>query len=193
MRVNRNRDGESTWRRRRTVAAWLAGIAMPAFVAAQAVEDGAQGTTAAVYAEPKVEVVVQTTDNATAMTECRGADSLSEFAAEEATIESDPNAAAVASDEPGAGTDVLVLQIKASHYRNLDQTSLVFREDVVDLVTNHTGYQNGPFRLGWLRTPMSRDFESLRARIERYRTLSLNEVLMAAQKRRNLANTRCGG
>ena len=106
MRVNRNRDGESTWRRRRTVAAWLAGIAMPAFVAAQAVEDDANGTTAAGYAEPKVESVVQTADNATARTECLRADSLSAFAEEAATTKADPNDAATASDEPQAGTDV---------------------------------------------------------------------------------------
>ena len=129
MRVNRNRDGKSAGRRRRTAAAWLAGIAMPAFVAAQAVEDDANGTTAAIYAEPRVEVVVQTTDNATAMTECPRADSQSAFAEEAATTEADPNDAASASDEPRAGTDVLVLQIEASHYRSLDQTSLVFSED----------------------------------------------------------------
>ena len=148
---------------------------MPAFVAVKAVENDAERTTAATYAEPTVEVVVQTADNAAAKAGCQGADSLLALTEGEATTEAEPNDAGAASDEPRAESDVLVLQIEQDYFRNLDQTSLVFRGDVVDLFTNHSGYQNDPVRLGWLRAPLSRDFESLRARIERYRTRILNE------------------
>ena len=181
MRAIRNRGGESTTRRRRRAASWLVGIAMPGIVAVQALAHEAQGTAteiraeATVHVEPAVEVFAPVTERVEAMTKCDVADSPSVFADVEATTGAELNDAAAASDGRQADTDVLVLQVEASHYRNLDQTSLVFRGDVVDLVTNHTGYQNGPFRLGWLRTPASREFESLRARIERYRALILSE------------------
>ena len=159
----------------------LAGIAMPAIVAVQALAHEAQSTAIEIRAEPTVHVepavaeFAPVTERAEAMTECDIAGSPSAFAEEAATTAVEPNETAAASEGRQADMDVLVLQIEASHYRNLDQTSLVFREDVVDLVTNHTGYQNGPFRLGWLRTPMSRDFELLRTRIGRYRALILSE------------------
>ena len=173
------RGGESRVRRQRCTAAWLAGIAMSAFVAVEAVEDDAEVTTAVVHVEPIAEVVVQAADNPEAKTECRGTDSLPTLTDEEGSTEGEPNEAEAASEAPQGDTDFLVLQIEASYYRNLDQTSLVFREDVVDLFTNNSGYQQDPVRLGWLRVPMSRDFEALRARIERYRAWILNEVTSA--------------
>ena len=181
MRAIRNHGGESTDRRWRRVAFWLAGIAMPAIVAVQAVAHESQRTTTAARAEPTqhveqaVEAFVPVTESAEAMTECDVADSSSALAEVKAATEADPNDAAATSEGHQAETDVLILQVEASSYRNLDQTSLVFRADVVDLFTNHSGYQEDPVRLGWLRAPMSRDFESLRALIERYRALILNE------------------
>ena len=179
--AKRNRGGESTAWRQRRAAIWMTGIAMSAFVAVQAVENDVESTKAVIFAEPIVhaepivEVVVQATDKAEAKTRCQGADSLLALTEGEATTEADPNDAGAASEGHQSDTDVLVLQIEASHYRNLDQTSLVFRGDVVDLFTNNSDYQKDPVRLGWLRAPMTRDFESLRARIETYRSRILNE------------------
>ena len=72
--------------------------------------------------------------------------------------------------------DFLIVQLTVSHSRNYDQISLVFREDVVDLVTNTSTYQEEPVRLGWLRNPMSEYFTVMRDRIEIYHAMLRDEV-----------------
>ena len=70
----------------------------------------------------------------------------------------------------------LIFQLNVSHHRNHDQISLVFREDVVDLVTNTSTYQEEPIRLGWLRNPMSEYFTILKKRIEIYHAMLRDQV-----------------
>ena len=169
------RGGESRVRRQRCTAAWLAGIAMSASLAAQANENDPNRTSAECRTEAMVQMMGPASGEAGARARPQRVDPPPASNEVEAPVHAGQNEAEAASEGPRGDTDVLVLQIEASYYRHLDQTSLVFRGDVVDLVTNNSGYQKGPVRLGWLRAPMSRDFESLRARIERYRARILNE------------------
>ena len=70
----------------------------------------------------------------------------------------------------------LIFQYSVSHHRNHDEISLVFREDVVDLVTNTSTYQPDPVRLGWLRNPMNTHFTLLRDRLRIYHAMFGNTV-----------------
>ena len=88
-----------------------------------------------------------------------------------ATVETAPPPEATPKDE-----NPLIFQLNVSHPRNHDQISLVFRNDIVDLVTNTSTYQQEPVRLGWLRNPMSDYFTVLRDRIEIYHAMLRDEV-----------------
>ena len=72
-----------------------------------------------------------------------------------------------ASKSTRAEAEVLVLQLNQSHYKNLDQISLIFRGDVVDLVTNTSMYQEEPFRLGWHRNRVNTEFTHMRQLVEK--------------------------
>ena len=170
MRAIRNHGGEPTDRRWRRAASWLAGIAMPAIVAVQAVAHESQRTTTAtraeptLHVEPAVEAFVPVTESAEAMTECDVADSPSALAEVKAATEAEPNDAAATSEGHQAETDVLILQVEASHYRDLDQTSLVFRADVVGMWSLGAGYI-GP----GVRRPRVRNLRARRRRSPRIR------------------------
>ena len=63
----------------------------------------------------------------------------------------------------------LVLQWEVSHSLNVDQTSLIFRQDTVELVTNTHSYQSGDeVRLGWFQSPMNADLERLQHEVRHY-------------------------
>ena len=64
----------------------------------------------------------------------------------------------------------LVLQWEVSHSLNVDQTSLIFRQDTVELVTNTHSYQSGDeVRLGWFQSPMNADLERLQHEVRHCR------------------------
>ena len=77
----------------------------------------------------------------------------------------------------------LVLQWEVSHSRNTDQISLIFRQDIVELVTNTSSYQKDkPVRLGWFQSPMDYELEDMRGRIRMFygqlrRTIPLSELI----------------
>ena len=63
----------------------------------------------------------------------------------------------------------LVLQMQVSHPRNVDQTSLIFREETVDFVTNSfqiSSQQRSPkFLLGHFQATLNNDFKILQKQI----------------------------
>ena len=90
--------------------------------------------------------------------------------------ETERNESVPSPEDTSKDENPLVLQFSVSHHRNYDQVSLVFREDVVDLVTNTYTYQQDPVRLGWLRNPMRDYFAILRDTIEIYHAMLGNTV-----------------
>ena len=63
----------------------------------------------------------------------------------------------------------LTLQYEVSHYRNKDQISLIFRDHVVELVTNTSSYQKTKEpRLGRFESPMSAELKELKEKLRRY-------------------------
>ncbi len=70
----------------------------------------------------------------------------------------------------------LVLQMKVSHPRNVDQVSLIFKENTVNLVNNvHQISSNSkhrkPIQLGQFQTGLTRDFKLFRRQIQAYKKL----------------------
>lgn len=64
----------------------------------------------------------------------------------------------------------LVLQWEVSHPRNTDQISLIFRRNMVELITNTSSYQKGkPVRLGRFQSPINPELERIKKQIKRYR------------------------
>ena len=82
----------------------------------------------------------------------------------------------------------LVLQIQISHPRNVDQTSLIFREETVDFVTNSfqiSSQEKSPkFLLGHFQTTLNDDFKILQKQIVSIRNnlISKNEKKVADSK-----------
>ena len=65
----------------------------------------------------------------------------------------------------------LVLQWEVSHPRNTDQISLIFRRNMVELVTNTSSYQKGkPVRLGRFQSPLTPELKMIKEQIKRHRT-----------------------
>ena len=63
----------------------------------------------------------------------------------------------------------LTLQWEVSHPRNTDQISLIFRQDIVELVTNTSSYQKGKTaQLGRFETPLNAELKALKAQLEWY-------------------------
>ena len=81
---------------------------------------------------------------------------------------------------------VLVLQWEVSHSRNTDQISLIFREEVVEMVTNTSSWQDRePVRLGRFYSPYTRELQNLKAQIHSshlHRQRSASLLSMVAQK-----------
>ena len=77
----------------------------------------------------------------------------------------------------------LVLQIEISHPRNVDQTSLIFREKTVEFVTNSfqvSSQQKSPkFLLGRFQATFNNDFKTLRKQI-----VSIRNNLISKNKKR---------
>lgn len=63
----------------------------------------------------------------------------------------------------------LVLQWEVSHTRNTDQISLIFRQNIVELVSNTSSYQKkGSVRLGLFQSPMNPELKELKDQIKQY-------------------------
>ena len=97
--------------------------------------------------------------------------------------ETDRNETAPPPEDTSEDEGPLIFQYSVSHHRNNDEISLVFRKEVVDLVTNTSTYQQDPVRLGWLRNPMTKHFTLLRDRLRIYHamlgdTVSVLELLL---------------
>ena len=106
-----------------------------------------------------------------------------ESARESTPGESENDETAPSPDDTSKDEVPLIFQYSVSHHRNHDEISLVFRDDVVDLVTNISTFQPAPVRLGWLRNPMNTHFTLLRDRLRIYRerlgsTVSVLELLL---------------
>ena len=71
--------------------------------------------------------------------------------------------------ETRADTKVLVLQWEVSHSRNTDQTSLIFRPQKVELVTNVFFYQKGQkARLGRFQSSLTPEWQAVQKKLNRY-------------------------
>lgn len=68
----------------------------------------------------------------------------------------------------------LILQIQVSHPRNTDQTSLIFRQKTVELVTNvfqASSNQRQAVRLGHFHAPLNDHLKLLKRKVQVYRKL----------------------
>ena len=79
-----------------------------------------------------------------------------------------------------ARSEPIVLQIQVSHPRNTDQTSLIFKQDRVEMVTNtfqanrqasDQGSQKTPIRLGHFYAPLNESLRLLKRKVQVYRRL----------------------
>ena len=83
----------------------------------------------------------------------------------------------VSSAHSNTSKKPIVLQWQVSHSRNIDQISLIFRQDSVELVTNTSSYQKGKIiRLGWFKTSMNPELELIKEQIKEYYTQLKNTV-----------------
>ena len=74
-------------------------------------------------------------------------------------------------------TKPVVLQWTASHFRNIDQVSLIFKKDHVELVTNTSSWQkDGAVKLGQFESSYTKDLKKLSRQIETYHAKRLNTV-----------------
>lgn len=62
----------------------------------------------------------------------------------------------------------MVLQWVASHHRNTDQISLVFKQDNVDMVTNTSSWQKDKMRLGRFSSRYTEKLAALKEQVEEY-------------------------
>ncbi len=67
-------------------------------------------------------------------------------------------------------SEAVVLQMEVSHSRNTDQTSIIFKDKKVELVTNTFTRKDTP-RLGRFQVPLSNRLKLLRKQIQLYRKL----------------------